>query len=315
MNVALVGTGYIAGRHAAALKAMENITIVGHVDITKEIAQIAADTWGGNAYDSVAELLQHEQVDAVWVCVPPFAHGDIETTFLETGVPMYIEKPVGVDMELPSKIGQAIAGKQAIVNVGYYWRCLEVLPKLRAMLAETPPQMVRIAYHGPTAPAGWWRVKAKSGGQVVEQATHLIDTARVLLGEAQVEKALTAHHERAAFPGADIATSTAALLQFEGGLFGTFTATCVLDSFVDTAIEFFCEGRKITLSLKELHIDTAEGRFTESTGEDPLVLADRAFIDAVTNNDPTTLPCSYAEALKTQQLCFDIEAAGQKDIQ
>ena len=309
LRVAIIGTGYIAGRHAAALKAMPNIIIVGHVDVVPEGAQKAATQWGGNAYTSADELLKNEQIDAVWLCVPPFAHGNLEQTFLDHSIPMYIEKPVGVDVAQPTEIAKAIADKNAIVNVGYYWRCLEVIPKLKAMLAETPPHLVRIAYHGPTAPAPWWRVQTKSGGQVVEQATHLVDTARFLLGEATVLHSLTEHHDRPEFPDTDIATATAALLQFENGVFGTLTTTCILDSFVDTTIEFLCDGRKITLSLKEMHIDTADGRTTESTGTDPLVLADQAFIAAVQANDPSKLPCPYPDALRTQELCYNIQAA------
>jgi len=317
MNVAIVGTGYIAGRHAAALAAMDNITIVGHVGVKREDAEQAVQQWGGRAYASADELLAAEQVDAVWMCVPPFAHGQLEQTFLqhgEHGVPMYIEKPVGVDVAGPEAIATAIASKQAIVNVGYYWRCLEIMPKLQNMLAETPPHMVRIAYHGPTAPAAWWQVQAKSGGQVVEQATHLVDTARFLLGEAQVLQAISEHHDRPAYPDMDIATTTAALLRFDSGLLGSLTATCILDSFVDTAIEFFADGRKITLSLKEMHVDTADGRTTESTGEDPLVRADRAFIAAVQANDPSAVPCSYDAALATQKLCCSIQAAAVNPI-
>ncbi|HYH75429.1 MAG TPA: Gfo/Idh/MocA family oxidoreductase [Candidatus Saccharimonadales bacterium] len=308
MNVALVGTGYIAGRHAAALSAMDDVTIVGHVDVSAEGAQKAADQWGGRAYTALDDLLAHEQCDAVWLCVPPFAHGDLERTLLQHGIPMYIEKPVGVDVAQPEALAAEIADKAAIVNVGYYWRCMEIMPKLQQMLADTPPRMVRLAYHGPTAPAPWWQIQAKGGGQVVEQATHLVDTARFLLGEGVVLSANAAHHDRPAYPNMDIATATTALLEFEGGLPGAFTATCVLDSFVDTTIEFFCDGRKITLSLKELHIDTAEGRTTEQTGEDPLILADRAFIAAVTNDDRSLLPCPYDAALATQKLCYDIQA-------
>jgi predicted dehydrogenase len=312
MKVAIIGTGYIAGRHAAALAAMDDVTIVGHVDVTKEGAQKAADQWGGTAYTSAADLVAAEKPDAVWVCVPPFAHGDIERTFLEADIPMYIEKPVGVSTEQPAQLLALMQEKQALVNVGYYWRCMEIMPRLQQLLADTPPRMVRLAYHGPTAPAPWWRVQAKSGGQVVEQATHLVDTARFLLGDATIMSATAAHHDRAEFEGTDIATATAALLQFKDGLFGTLTATCVLDSFVDTCIEFFCDGRKITLSLKEMHIDDAEGRHTESTGDDPLVLADQAFIQAVTQHDPSLLPCPYGEALATQILCCGIQTAADE---
>jgi predicted dehydrogenase len=313
MKVAIIGTGYIAGRHAAALAAMDNITIVGHLDVVPEGAQKAAEQWGGNAYTSAADLLAHEEVDAAWVCVPPFAHGEIETIFLEHKIPMYIEKPVGTDIEQPAEIAKAIKESGVLVNVGYYWRCIEAIPKIQALLAETPPRLVRIAYHGPTAPAPWWHKQARSGGQVVEQATHLVDTARFLLGEAEVVQSMVAHHNRPEYPDLDIATATAALIKFDNGLFGTVTATCVLDSFVDTTIEFLCEGRKITLSLKETHIDTTDGRKTESNGEDPLVLADRAFIDAIQTKDPAKLPCPYDEALKTQTLCYDIQAKAGKE--
>jgi myo-inositol 2-dehydrogenase/D-chiro-inositol 1-dehydrogenase len=311
MNIAIVGTGYIAGRHAGALSAMDDVAIVGHVDISLEGAQKAADQWGGRAYTSAAELLAAESVDAVWLCVPPFAHGALEQTFLEAGVPMYIEKPVGVDIDQPSELAAAIADKQAIVNVGYYWRCMESMPKLKQLLAETPPQLVRIAYHGPTAPAPWWHKQAKGVGQVVEQATHLVDTARLLLGEAEVLSATASHFDRPAYPDLDIATATTATLRFESGVIGTMTATCVLDSFVDTTIEFLCEGRKISLSLKELSIDSADGRSTESTGEDPLVLADKAFINAVSTGDTSLLPCPYSEALATQKLCYTIQSRAE----
>jgi predicted dehydrogenase len=314
MNIAIVGTGYIAGRHAAALSAMEDVTIAGHIDVTQEAAQKGADQWGGKAYTSAEDLLADVQVDAVWLCVPPFAHGALERTFLEHGVPMYIEKPVGVDVAQPQTIAKEIADRQVIVNVGYYWRCLEVMPKLQKMLAETPPQLVRIAYHGPTAPAPWWHIQAKGGGQVVEQATHLVDTARFLVGEAKVLSANASHYNREEYPKLDIATATTALLQFENGVIGSLTATCVLESFVDTTIEFLCDGRKITLSLKEMHIDTAEGRTTESTGEDPLVLADRAFIAAVANKDASLLPCTYDEAVATQKLCYEIQTTAEQGV-
>jgi predicted dehydrogenase len=312
MNVAIIGTGYIAGRHATALQTLKDIEIVGHVDVVPEGARKAAEQFGGRAYTSAKELLDSETIDAAWLCVPPFAHGELEALFLERGIPMYIEKPVGVDVDGPSAIAEKIADKNAIVNVGYYWRCMEIMPKLQQMLAETPPRLVRAAYHGPTAPAAWWQVQAKSGGQIVEQATHLVDIARYLLGEATVVSAVAAHQPRKAYPDMDIATASAAILQFDSGVFGTLTATCVLDSFIDTGIEFMCEGRKISLSLKELAVETAEGRTVESTGTDPLVIADQAFIDAVRANDTSKLPCPYDEALRTQQLGYSIYQAAKE---
>jgi predicted dehydrogenase len=292
---------------------MDGVEIAAFVDVVPEGAQQAAAKWGGKAYTSVDDMFAAETIDAAWLCIPPFAHGEAERTCIDRHVPMYIEKPVGTDLAGPEAIAAALDGKNLVVNVGYYWRCMEVLPKLRGMLAETPPKLVRIAYHGPTAPAAWWRRQSKSGGQVVEQATHLLDTARHLLGEAEIIEARADHTPRPDYPDMDISPATAALLRFYSGPPASFTSTCVLSSFVDTAIEFLCEGRKITLNLKELHIDTADGRTTEPTGEDPLVLADRAFIAAVKAKDPAAVPCNYTEALATQRLCYGISEAARKE--
>ena len=45
---------------------------------------------------------------------------------------------------------------------------------------------------------------AESGGQVVEQATHLYDAARFLVGEGEVVAATSARAARAGFPDADV---------------------------------------------------------------------------------------------------------------
>ena len=45
-------------------------------------------------------------------------------------------------------------------------------------------------YHVGTPAARWWRRRAESGGQFVEQACHLVDLARVLAGEARSPRPL-----------------------------------------------------------------------------------------------------------------------------
>ncbi|MDQ3403639.1 MAG: Gfo/Idh/MocA family oxidoreductase, partial [Actinomycetota bacterium] len=143
MKVALIGTGYIAGRHAEALTAL-GAEIVGHVGRTD--AERAAARWGGRAYQRVGDLLAHEKVDAAWICVPPAAHGDIELALIERDVPFYVEKPIGDGLETPRRIAAALQAGGPIACAGYYWRGMEVIPELRALLAETPPRLVRASW-------------------------------------------------------------------------------------------------------------------------------------------------------------------------
>lgn len=300
MKVALIGTGYIAGRHAAAL-AGAGVEIVGHVG--RSGAEQAAARWGGRAYRDTADLLAREEVDAAWVCVPPAAHGEIEDALIAGGVPLYVEKPVGTDSAGPRRVETALRESGVMAGVGYYWRGMEVIPELRRMLAETPPHLVRAAWHGLVPPAPWWRVEAESGGQVVEQATHLFDLARFLVGEAEVVHAVGRRAELADHPGLDVATVSAATLAFDSGAVGVFTATCVLHGTVDAGIEFFCEGRKLTLTSKVLRREDADGSHEVPVGRDPLVIADERFLSAVRQQDPSLLVCDYADAVRTQELC------------
>ncbi|MEU4442401.1 Gfo/Idh/MocA family oxidoreductase [Actinosynnema sp. NPDC050801] len=308
MKVALIGAGYIAGRHAAALTGL-GVEIVGHVG--RSGVEEAAARWGGRAYRDTAGLLAREDVDAAWICVPPAAHGGIEHALIERGVPFYVEKPIGTNLDVPRGIGAALRDGGPMACAGYYWRGMEVIPELRRMLAETPPHLVRAAWHGLVPPVPWWRVGARSGGQVVEQATHLYDLARFLLGEAEVVHAVARDVPLAGYPDLDVAAVSAATLAFDSGALGVFTATCVLHATVDAGIEFHCEGRKVTLTNRVLRREDADGSHEVPIGRDPLVIADERFLAAVRDQDPGLLVCDYADALRTQELCCRVRDAAR----
>ena len=116
MKVALIGTGYIAGRHAAALTGL-GVEIVGHVG--RSGVEEAAARWGGRAYRDTAGLLAREEVDAAWICVPPAAHGEIEDALIERGVPFYVEKPIGVDLDVARRVDRALRDRGLMAGVGY----------------------------------------------------------------------------------------------------------------------------------------------------------------------------------------------------
>lgn len=145
-------------------------------------------------------------------------------------------------------------------------------------------------------------------GQVVEQATHLFDVARYLLGEAKVVAASAKRHVRPAYPDADIADVNASLLQFDKGAIGVFTATCLLESAAAINVQLVCEGLLITLTQKNVTFDTGR-EFSETTvSEDPFTRENRAFIEAVKCSDSSLMFSSYEDALHTHQLTFDVLA-------
>jgi predicted dehydrogenase len=288
------------------------VEICGHVSADTARAQLQAARWGGRPYVDVAQMLDRERPDAVWLCVTPDRHGPTELALLERNVPFFVEKPLAVDLALAEELALRIAEAHAIVAVGYKFRALDSLGRVRQLLEETPPRMVLGAWHDALPPPPWWRQAARGGGQIVEQATHLVDLARYLVGEADVLAALGGQWPRPDFPDAEVPDVSSALLRFtsvDGAVPGLLSATTLLDGRQAIHLQLVCRGRVLTISDQRLLIET--GRETEEIAStaDPFAVEDIAFLEAVRSQNPAGILSTYADALRTHRVCCAIRAA------
>ena len=307
MNVAMIGSGGIAHRHLQVLSREKSIEVVGHVARTARSGEAAAQTWGGRAYESCDELLEHEQVDAAWITVPPNAHGAIEECLVQYGVPFFVEKPLSADRATGERIAGMLEHHNVIAGVGYHWRALDFLPEVRDALSRHPARMVIAAWHDRTPPPRWWHHQKESGGQMVEQATHLFDLARHLVGEASVVATSTVPYSSSQFEGVDVPGASAALLRYDSGAIGSFTATCILSRPSGIYLQFICDGLAITVTQSGAVFDTQFEQREVRVRADPFSVEDRAFLEAVRTGDASHLLCNYEDALGTHHLTFDVQ--------
>ena len=301
MRVAVVGTGGVALRHLGVLAQLPDLELVGHLSADPRRAEAQAGRWGGRAYATLEDLLDLARPEAVWVCVTPDRHGRLEEMLIERGVPFFVEKPLSVDLATAERIAARLAARAVIVGVGYKLRALDTLPRLRGLLADRPARLLLMQWHDATPAPAWWRDEARSGGQVVEQATHLVDLARVLVGEGEAIAATEAA------PRADtgLPQVSAALLRF-GSVPGVLTATCLLEAKQAAQVQLVCNGRVLTQTEQLLRVET--GRTVEELAVqgDPFLIEDDAFVRALKKRDPRLVVCDYADALRTHRLCLAI---------
>src|SRR5829696_1304578 len=97
-RVGLIGAGGVARRHARVLTALPDVQVAGITDVRQAAAEGLAAELGTRAFPDVATLLE-EGLDAAYVCVPPFAHGLAERAVIATGIPLFIEKPIAIDLD------------------------------------------------------------------------------------------------------------------------------------------------------------------------------------------------------------------------
>jgi myo-inositol 2-dehydrogenase / D-chiro-inositol 1-dehydrogenase len=303
-RVGLVGAGGVAQRHARVLSGFDDVEIVGVTDVVPEAASALAARHDARTFADVAELLAAGP-DAVYVCVPPFAHGPAEEAVIEAGVPMFVEKPVAVDLGTAERIADLVARRGLRTAVGHHWRYLSVLDTARELLADRPVRMVGGAWLDKVPPVAWWSRRDRSGGPVVEQAAHVLDLIRALAGEVTE---VTAYGNGTPPPveGADIDSVTTATLRFASGAVGTLSAACVLGWKHRAGLEILADGLALSLGEDGLLIRDADGeRHVPADPEAARVAVDRAFVDAVRGvGDDVRVP--YAEALNTQRLALAV---------
>src|SRR5438093_1438023 len=135
LRVGLIGAGWIARDHVAALRKRDDAEVVAVCDVDRARAEQLAPE-GAAAYEDWRELLDREQPDALWVCVPPLAHREPTVTALERGIHVYLEKPVARTVDDAEAIVAAAERNGAVCAVGYQWHATEVLDDLRSALAD-----------------------------------------------------------------------------------------------------------------------------------------------------------------------------------
>src|SRR3954464_7718756 len=87
LRVGLVGAGGVGQRHAQTLAGLDGVRLVAVTDVDAARTEELARRHDARAYPDVEALLAASGLDAVWVCLPPFAHGASERLLLEAGLP------------------------------------------------------------------------------------------------------------------------------------------------------------------------------------------------------------------------------------
>src|SRR3954466_5812776 len=85
IKVGFVGTGSIVARHIKALQEIENVEIVGISGRSLEKAQavVAKTGLAAQAYDDYHKMFEQAELDAVYICLIPATHGELELAALE----------------------------------------------------------------------------------------------------------------------------------------------------------------------------------------------------------------------------------------
>lgn len=303
VRVGFIGTGGIAGAHRRALAQIANAQMVAFCDTDETRAQTAAAEHGGQAYTDYRAMLADAALDAVYICLPPFAHGEYEDAVIDAGLPFFIEKPIDIDLARAERTAARVAEHGLITGVGYHWRHMDCVDWLQQEIGGAPIGLALGYWLGGTPGVWWWRKWETSGGQMVEQTTHVIDLARYFLGEVKSVYASYAYYRMAEkMEGLDVSDAGTATLTFASGAVAQISTSCALERAGQVGLELHYGGSVATIDGNSATV--RGGAYDEPARREnqtnPTVVEDQFFIDAVDGSgSPELIRSPYADALKS----------------
>jgi predicted dehydrogenase len=182
LRVGLLGCGGIAARHAGAVAALgDRMQLVACCGRDPERTQAFADVHGGVAFVDLDRMLD-EGIDLLIATLPPFnRHGEIEHAAAR-GTHLLVEKPIALDEQAADRMVDAVKAAGVAAAIGFMYRFGDAVRRWREF--DTGPIGFYVGgYHCNALHAHWWRKRALSGGQILEQAIHQVDLIRHLVGE------------------------------------------------------------------------------------------------------------------------------------
>jgi len=299
VRIGFIGCGGIARQHMRRLAKMEEVELAAYYDVEGEKARECANEFGGRAYESYEEMLEKEGLDAVYICTPPFAHGDIEKAVLAREIPFFVEKPIALSVRVAEEIAEELERKGLFASVGYHFRYFDTVERAKELLSEREIGMVLGWWLGGFVGTPWWRVYAKSGGQIVEQTTHIFDLARYLVGEVEEVHAYMSLRLLKDIPNMDVPDVGVCNLKFEGGVVGNISNTCITGAGGRIGLAVYCRDFVVDITGGRLTVIEPERSESFDPKVDPYELEDRIFVEAVRTKDPSGIRSPYPDALRT----------------
>ena len=305
VNIGFVGAGGIASwQHFGNLEAMDEAAVVGICDIDRETAEEAADRFEAAAFTEYEQLYDEVDLDVVFVCLPPFAHGEPEIAAAEAGYDLFVEKPLALSMDTAREILAAIEDNDVLAQVGYNWRYSAGVDRARELLDGRSIGYIDGYWWGGVAGGEdhWWRSKERSGGQTVEQATHIFDTVRYLGGDVEEVAAAGANRLEELVDFADVSSAT---MTHDTGVVSHVSTSCAAERG-KVGLEVIADGATLNVGQGHVTGSVDDEEIDEEFEQDQYATEVEAFLAAVQTGDTSDVRSPYDDAIESLALTLAV---------
>lgn len=314
IKIAIFGCGNFGNKHLDNLLKMEGIEIVALYNRGKDnLEKTGKKVPKARMYQDYKDVFLKEKMDAALICVTPDFHDDIEKLCIKKKVHMFCEKPLCLSSAMADELAEEIKFADLITSVDYQERYSPALTIVKEIVAKEPVGYVDGYWIGGLPSASWWRKKELSGGQVVEQTTHIADMFRYIFGEVDSVYGSGRRDERFGGEEHDVEDYSTSVINFKSGMVANMTSCCYSKSVEKMGFEFFTPNFKVEYQWgKEVRIISGDKTEIINITQDNHWVSLKTFIEAVKSGERYEIRSPYEDSAESLKITLAINESIEK---
>jgi len=227
VRVGIVGFGTIAKKiHLPVLSSFKDVEIACFADKNREELLKHSKKFNAKVFEDYKEMIEKDDLDAVFICLPNHLHYDAVKTALENSIHVFCEKPMGTDALKAAELVKLAKKKDLVLAVGYNRRLEENYQKAAKFVRSRrlgQILQVQAVFVNPGPYASWipssdWFFEEEYG-VLYDSAPHLIDLIMYVLDDRISEVKVKTLKTIKGFKAID---TVAGVFKTEKGYIGTF---------------------------------------------------------------------------------------------
>ena len=307
VRLGFIGLGHIAASaHLPVLKTMAEagrVELRAFCDMYPETLQAKGREYGvSRLFTDHRAMLEEEELDAVYLCIPPTQHTDEEFQLAERGIHVFVEKPQTLDIAQAASFDQAISKSGILSQVGFQNRYCATSEKVVELLAGRTPRHAQVSSYYSGRPIRYWTSRMElCGGTFVENTIHMVDLLRFFFGD--IDSVAAFYVERKPGEGPEpmnlphvynvscrFAAGPTANLSISRVLTNVSVSRRDVHIVSDDSLIEWSQGKLVENEKTVLEMQPAPNAFAAQA---------EAFISAVEADDPKLLRSPYRDAMNS----------------
>ena len=310
LSIGIIGAGRM-GRHHCDAVTNYGARVVAVHDVVFDAAKALATHADAEHFTDVLHSFFDVELDGVVITTPPPVRIEPIQLACERGIPMLVEKPPALNISDGRKCLEYIEASGVMAAVGFQLRYHPLYERMKELIASETVHLVRtvctISYYLNFQMPFWFLQSEISGGPLAEQAVHVLDCARYVLGNPKPIQAHALAVKNMALDRTEFDAENAIQMTYEldNGVFGTHMNHCGTEGF---CFDVEVIGPHIHLQGK-MSENAIRGYLKGETIDEPAAATNSigldktgAWLRAIETDDRTLIRSDFTDSLETLAL-------------